>query len=150
MVIGLPSGAFVDVSRRQFEPSGGHPRYYASEADLAGDWREIDDGPPDGRLEDERWRALGLAPWEPGASGKGVVLASGSIHTWGVDASGVPRHTGGLRVLEEAPEDVACYFIVDPDCSLKLLSGDSEFAAIISAADPRLAATDPADWSFDA
>ena len=59
MLARLPDGSFVDISRRQFDAKAAHPRYYWSESELACDWREIDDGPTNGRLEDEDWRALG-------------------------------------------------------------------------------------------
>ncbi len=58
MLARLPDGPFVDISRRQFDAKAAHPRYYWSESELASDWREIDDGPTNGRLEDEDWRGL--------------------------------------------------------------------------------------------
>ena len=57
-IVRLEDGAFVDVTRRQFDEHAEHPTYYASETALAKDWREIDRGPPDGRVEDEDWRRL--------------------------------------------------------------------------------------------
>jgi hypothetical protein len=47
----------VDVTRRQFDPVAQHPTYYASEAELAGDWQKIDRGPADGASEDD-WHSL--------------------------------------------------------------------------------------------
>jgi hypothetical protein len=58
MLARLPDGPFVDISRRQFDAKAAHPRYYWSGSELASDWREIDDGPTNGRLEDEDWRGL--------------------------------------------------------------------------------------------
>lgn len=58
MLVRLPDGSFVDISRRQFDPNAAHPCYYKSESDLASDWREIDDGPANGRRVDEVWRSL--------------------------------------------------------------------------------------------
>ena len=58
MLLRLSDASFLDITRRQFEPDAPHPRYYGSESDLGSDWEEIDDGPPDGRVEDERWRRL--------------------------------------------------------------------------------------------
>lgn len=57
-VVVRTANGFVDVARRQFEPASEHPRIYESEAELAQDWIEIDDGPADGGVEDERWRPL--------------------------------------------------------------------------------------------
>jgi hypothetical protein len=58
MLVRLPGGSFVDVTRRQFAVEAPQPRYYTSESELARDWHEIDDGPADGRLEDESWGRL--------------------------------------------------------------------------------------------
>lgn len=58
MLVRLPDGSFADVTRRQFAVEAPHPRYYTSESELAFDWQEIDDGPIDGRLDDEKWRRL--------------------------------------------------------------------------------------------
>jgi hypothetical protein len=57
-VVGLPGGAFVDVTRRQFDEHADHPTYYASEPELAEDWCEIDRGPVDGTSEEEDWRSI--------------------------------------------------------------------------------------------
>ncbi|MEZ5155309.1 MAG: TatD family hydrolase [Solirubrobacterales bacterium] len=57
-VVVRTANGFVDVARRQFDPASEHPRIYESEAELAQDWIEIDDGPADGGVEDERWRTL--------------------------------------------------------------------------------------------
>jgi hypothetical protein len=57
-LIRLPDGSFVDVTRRQFDPHSPHPTYYASEAELARHWREIDRGPPHGGAEDEDWHSF--------------------------------------------------------------------------------------------
>lgn len=48
------------VTRRQFDAECRHPCRYATESALACDWTEIDDGPMDGRLEEEAWRQLRL------------------------------------------------------------------------------------------
>jgi hypothetical protein len=66
----LPGQVFVDITRRQYEPKAPHPQYYSSEGDLSFDWVEIDDGPPDGRIEEERWRPLHLPEWDRGHSAK--------------------------------------------------------------------------------
>jgi hypothetical protein len=58
VLVRLPDGSFVDISRRQFDANAAHPRYYKSESELASDWQEINDGPANGRLEDEDWRSL--------------------------------------------------------------------------------------------
>ena len=57
-VVRLAGGAFVDVTRRQFDHLAEHPTYYAFEAELANDWREINRGPADGTREDEDWRRI--------------------------------------------------------------------------------------------
>jgi hypothetical protein len=57
-LVRLRDGTFLDVTRRQFEPSAPHPTYYVSEAELARHWREINRGPVDGTLEDEDWQSL--------------------------------------------------------------------------------------------
>jgi hypothetical protein len=57
-IVRLPRGAFVDVTRRQFDDHAAHPTYYASELELADHWREIDRGPVDGSLADEDWRSI--------------------------------------------------------------------------------------------
>lgn len=61
MLVRLPDGSFVDVTRRQFDPNAQHPTYYASERELASHWREVDRGPVDGREENEDWERLARA-----------------------------------------------------------------------------------------
>ncbi len=58
LIARVSDAGFVDVTRRQFEPKGRHPRYYSSEMELAGDWSEIDGGPFDGPAERQCWRSL--------------------------------------------------------------------------------------------
>jgi hypothetical protein len=61
-LVRLADGSFVDVTRRQFDPQAEHPTYYASEVELAGQWQQIDRGPPNGPAADEDWRSLDSHP----------------------------------------------------------------------------------------
>ncbi len=142
MLARLPEG-FVDVTRRQYD-RGSHPRFYSSEADLAQDWRKIDDGPANGSLNDEHWRQLALTPWSPGGPGKGVLMLDGMLHCWSVNDEEVPHHPSGLIVLEREFEDVEESIVIAADgkVELTLLPGeDTDAAARIEAADARLKVT---------
>jgi hypothetical protein len=136
MLTRLPGGGFVDITRRQYEPKGQHPRYYSSEGDLSFDWAEIDDGPAEGRLEKERWRSLCLAKWEPGIPSKGL-LTRDALYLWATDAEDAPHHAGALHTLAIPAEDVDCYLFVDSDGTVAL-SMFEDTAAI----EKRLAALD--------
>jgi hypothetical protein len=142
MLARLPEG-FVDVTRRQYD-RGTHPRFYSSEADLAQEWREIDDGPANGSLDDERWRQLALTAWSPGGPGKGVLMLDGALHCWSVNDEGVPHHPSALLVLERELEDVEQSIVIAADgkVELRLLPDeDVGAAARIEAADARLTVT---------
>jgi hypothetical protein len=151
VLLRLAGGAFVDVTRRQFEPSCGHPRYYSSEADLSSDWRNIDDGAPDGGVADENWRELGLPAWEPGVPGKGLLVAEGPLHCWAVDTESAPHHFGAMQTLGLTRDQVETYLIVHEDGAVRLPADSAlEAAARIVSLDPRLrlADNDQVRWQF--
>lgn len=151
LIVRVPDAGFVDVTRRQFEPTGTHPRYYSSEADLACDWKEIDDGAFNGTAEQERWRSLGLAKWDLGLSGKGLLLKNGQLRCWSVDADDAPHHHGGLRVLGLEPQDVETYLIISVSGGVRLPDDASHrgLAQRIAAADSRLRTQAPTGWHFE-
>lgn len=140
MLARLQVGGFVDVTRRQYEPRGTHPRFYACEGDLAHDWQEIDDGPSDGSTVDEKWRCLGLIPWSVGSPGKGVLLRDGVVHCWSINSEGVPHHPGGLVVLGIEFDEVDQFIAIDAEGQTELMSGPEgrDAATRIEMADSRL------------
>lgn len=140
LVVRLQAGAFVDVTRRQYEPDCTHPRFYSSEADLACDWREIDDGPAEGPTNDERWRLLTLRPWCSGQPGKGVLVRPLRLHTWATDAESAPHHHGGLRALELPATAVTSYLEINECGSVTLTMCDdvARVARLIRQLDQRL------------
>jgi hypothetical protein len=140
MLARLREGGFVDVTRRQYEPRGTHPRFYACEGDLAHDWQEIDDGPSDGSAVDEKWRRLGLIPWSVGRLGKGVLLRDGVVHCWSINAEGVPHHPGGLVVLGIEFDAVDEFIAIDAEWQVELMSGPDggDAATRTEVADSRL------------
>jgi hypothetical protein len=140
MLARLQEGGFVDVTRRQYEPRGTHPRFYACEGDLAHDWQEIDDGPSEGPAVDEKWRGLGLIPWSVGSLGKGVLVRDGLVHCWSVNAEGVPHHPAGLVVLGIELDAVNQFISIDAEGQVELMSGPDgrDAATRIEVADSRL------------
>lgn len=150
MLLRLPGGVFVDVTRRQFEPACGHPRYYSSEADLSADWRYIDDGPPDGGVADERWRELGLPAWEPGVEGKGLLVARGPLHCWALDAEAAPHHLGAMRTLELTEDQVEAYLTVRENGTVRFVPESTPAAtARVLTLDSRLRVeSDTESWQF--
>lgn len=111
-----PSGPWIDATRAQFDPAIRRGRIYASEADLAADWRQVceDDG-------HDRWRDLGLRPHRPTAPGKGIVLVDHTVRLWATEEDGSPHHLQGVRVLGVPSADVRGYLVTDASADARLV-----------------------------
>jgi hypothetical protein len=105
--------------------------------------------------DEDYLRSLLSRPWAPGATGKGVVLADGSLRTWPTDDGGNVHHFPALALLGIEPGAVAAYLAMDPDgvVTVWTLSAVADADALVNgalAADARLHRASDDEWDFGA